>query len=180
MGLPLLGALTGQDICFDKTGYVDDVAGNAVGLLTAAAEQALAKYEEQVARTTAVPDDDDDADGALSEPEGESEEDMWAGAGLDEEEQTVQVSPESCVPPAPAHPPAQNVVSNVRHSVSVEAQAKALQEESAADNDYIYRSMRELRMRQHEGKMENVLCVVGKGARAVSAHLTQQGRSRAT
>ena len=81
-GPPLSQLPHRQEICFDKTGYVDDVE-----LLTVAAEQALAKYEEQVARRTAVPEDDD-ADGALflPEPEGESEEDVWAGAGLNEGE----------------------------------------------------------------------------------------------
>ena len=41
-------------------------------------------------------------------------------------------------------------------------------------NDCTNRSVRQHRsMRQHEGKMENVLCPVGKGARAVSAYLPQ-------
>ena len=49
-----LSPLTGQEFCFDKTGYVDDVAGKAVGALTAAAEQAVVKYEQHIARARAV------------------------------------------------------------------------------------------------------------------------------
>ena len=64
---------------------------------------------------------------------------------------------------------------NAKHSLSVEAQVRALQEEAAAENDYIDRAMQALGMRQHAGKMENVLCIVGKGTRAVSAYLAQKG-----
>ena len=66
-------------------------------------------------------------------------------------------------------------VVNAKHSVNVEAQVLALQEEAAAENDYIDRAMQALGMRQHAGKMENVLCIVGKGTRAVSAYLAQKG-----
>ena len=44
-----LSPFTGQEVCFDKTGYVDDVAGKAVGLLTDEAEQAVARYEKHAA-----------------------------------------------------------------------------------------------------------------------------------
>ena len=64
---------------------------------------------------------------------------------------------------------------NAKHSVNVEAQVLALQEEAVAENDYIDRAMQALGMRQHAGKMENVLCIVGKGTRAVSAYLAQKG-----
>ena len=70
-------------------------------------------------------------------------------------------------------------VVNLKHSMNVEAQVTALQAEAAAENDYIDRAMQALGMRQHAGKMENVLCIVGKGTRAVSAYLTQKGRLRA-
>ena len=158
-------SLTGQEMLFDKTVYVDDVAGKAVGLPTAAAEQALAKCVEQVARATAVPEDED-ADGALilPEPEGDREERLWAGAGVDEEEQVLQVGPESRVPPVPAHLPAQNVVSNVRHSVNDEVQVKALQEEAAAENDKIDRSA-------------TSFCPIGKGAEgALTGSMMQASR----
>ena len=59
---------------------------------------------------------------------------------------------------------------NAKHSLNVEAQVLALQEEAVAENDYIDRAMQALGMRQHSGKMENVLCIVGKGTRAVSAY----------
>ena len=48
---------TGQEFCFDKTGYVDDVAGKAVGVLTDEAEQAVARYEQQGASARVVPPD---------------------------------------------------------------------------------------------------------------------------
>ena len=164
-----LSPFTGQEFCFDKTGYVDDVAGKAVGVLTAAAEQAVVRYEQHIARARSM---DEGVNGAF--PESASEEDPWAGAGLDEEEPEVRAGPgrgelRELVPPVEPH------AVTAKHSVSVEAQVRALQDEAAAENDYIDRSMQALGMRQHAGKMENVLCIVGKGTRAVSAYLAQKG-----
>ena len=51
-------------------------------------------------------------------------------------------------------------------------QVRALREDAAA-NDFIDRSMHALGMRQHERKMEHVLCVVDKGARAMTDFLKQ-------
>ena len=134
-----LSPFTGQEVCFDKTGYVDDVAGKAVGLLIDEAEQAVARYEKHVASARVVPPDEGE-DGALfmTGPEGESEEDLWAGAGFDEGEQEVHAGPDRGGFPEPAQ--------------NVEAQVKALQEEAAAENDYIDRAMQALGMRQHAGK----------------------------
>ena len=164
-----------RKVASTRRGYVDDVAGKAVGLLTDEAEQAVARYEKHVASARVVPPEEGE-DGALfmTGPEGESEEDLWAGAGFDEGEQEVQAGPDRGGFPEPAQQPAPRVV-NLKHSVNMEAQVKALQEEAAAENDYIDRAMQALGMRQHAGKMENVLCTVGKGARAVSAYLTQKG-----
>ena len=91
-----ISPFTGQEFCFDKTGYVDDVAGKAVGVLTDAAEQAVVRYEQHIARARVV-SIDEGLDGAfpLNGPESASEEDPRAGAGLDEEEQAVRAGPES-------------------------------------------------------------------------------------
>ena len=126
-----LSPFTGQEVCFDKTGYVDDVAGKAVELLTDEAEQAVARYEKHVASARVVPPDEGE-DGALfmTGPEGESEEDLWAGGGFDEGEQEVHAGPDRGGFPEPAQQPAPRVVS-LKHSVNVEAQVKALQEEAA-------------------------------------------------
>ena len=121
----------------------------------------------------APPDEGDDGALFMTGPEGESEEDVWAGAGLDEGEPEVhEARTEAGLPSQRSNP---RRVVTLKHSVSVEAQVKALQEEAAAENDYIDRAMQTLGMRQHAEQMENVLCAVGKGARAVSAMLTQKG-----
>ena len=166
-----LSPFTGQEFCFDKTGYVDDVAGKAVGALTAAAEQAVLTYEQHITRARAVSLDEGEN---RVFPEYESEEDPWAGAGVDEEEQEVRAGPDrgevrELVPKAELRS------ATAKHSANVEAQVRALQAEAAAENDYIDRSMQALGMRQHAGKMENVMCIVGKGTRAVSAYLAQKG-----
>ena len=82
-GFSALSALSQARNFFDKTGYVDDVAGKAVGLLTDEGEQAVARYEKHVASAKVVPPEEGE-DGALfmTGPEGESEEDPWAGAGF--------------------------------------------------------------------------------------------------
>ena len=170
-----LSPFTGQEFCFDKTGYVDDVAGKVVGMLTDEAEKAVEKYEKQVAAARVVsPDEYVDVVLSLAEPGGESEEDPWAGAGFDDGEPEAHAASDR----GELHEQAQQLAPRVvkpKHSENVEAQVKALQEEAAAENDYIDRAMQALGMRQHEGKMENVLCVVGKGARTVAACLTQKG-----
>ena len=64
---------------------------------------------------------------------------------------------------------------NLKHSVNVEAQVKALQEEAAAENDHIDRAMQALGMRQHAEKWKTSCALSEKEARAVSAYLTQKG-----
>ena len=144
-------------------------------MLTDEAEKAVEEYEKQVARARVVsPDEYDDVVLSLAEPGGESEEDPWAGAGFDDGEPEAHEASDR----GGLHEQAQQLAPRVvkpKHSVNVEAQVKALQEEAAAENDNIDRAMRALGMRQHEGKMENVFCVVGKGARTVAACLTQKG-----
>ena len=164
-----LSPFTGQEFCFDKTGYVDDVAGKAVGALTAAAEQAVVKYEQHVTRARAVSVDEGPS---RVFPESESEEDPWAGAGRGEQE--VRAGPDRGES-RELVPQVEPRVVAAKHSVNVEAQVRALQDEAAAENDHIDRAMQALGMRQHAGKMENVLCIVGKGTRAVSAYLAQKG-----
>ena len=70
-------------------------------------------------------------DGAFfsTRPEGESEEDLWAGAGFDEGEQAVRVGPDRGAFPEPVQQAAPRVV-NLKHSVNVEAQVTALQAEA--------------------------------------------------
>ena len=53
-------------------------------------------------------------------------------------------------------------------------QVRALRDD-ATTNDYIDRSMQTLGMRQYERKMEHILYVVGKGARAMTDFLKQLG-----
>ena len=107
------------------------------------AEQAVVKYEQHITRARAV-SIDEGANRVF--PEGESEEDPWAGAGLDEEEQEVRAGPDrgefrESVPQVEPR------VVTAKHSVNVEAQVRALQDEAAAENDYIDRSMQALGMR---------------------------------
>ena len=165
-----LSPFTGQEFCFDKTGYVDDVAGKPVGVLTDAAEQAVVRYEQHIARARVVSSAEGE-DGAFfsTGPESAGEEDLWAGAGLDEGEQAGRVDPDRGGLLESVQQVEPRAV-NAKQSVNVEAQVQALQEEAAAENDNIDRAMQALGMRQHAGKMENVLCIVGKGTRAVSAY----------
>ena len=168
-----LSPFTGHQVLFDKTVYVDDVAGKAVGMLTDEAEQAVTRYEQIVAAASSVPEEGEDGAFGMVEQEDESEEDLWAGGGFDEGEVAVQVGPDRGRSPEPV-PRQETGAVNSKHSRNVEAQVKALQEEAAAENDYIDRAMLALGMRQIEGKMEKVFCTAGKGARAVSAILTQK------
>ena len=144
-------------------------------MLTDAAEQTVVRYEQHIASARVVSlAEDEDGVFLLTGSESAREEDSWAGAGFDEEEQTVRVGPDRGGLPESVQQVEPRVV-NAKHSVNVEVQVLTLQEGATADNDYIDRTMQALGMRQHAGKMENVLCIVGKGTRAVSAYLAQKG-----
>ena len=65
-----------------RRGTWDDVAGKAVGMLADEAEQAVTKYEQTMAAAVTVPEEEDYGAFGMDEQEDESEEDLWAGAGV--------------------------------------------------------------------------------------------------
>ena len=74
-------------ITSDPTGYVDDVRARQWGCSPTRQSRRWPRYEQRVASARVVPSDEVE-DGAFfsTGPEGESEEDLWAGAGFDEGE----------------------------------------------------------------------------------------------
>ena len=137
------------------------------------------RYERHIASARVVSSAEGE-DGAflLTGPESASEEDPWAGAGFDEEEQAVRVGPDRGGLPESVQQVEPRVV-NAKHSVNVEAQVLALQEEAAAENDYIDRAMQALGMRQHAGKWKTSCVLLEREREQCPRTSHRRGRLRA-